>query len=72
MQASLVPLKGKKVPSISEVFIYVGISKERKVLSTSDEGDNEDVSRLIYQVAPDQELSNWTVVDIPEVVFCDV
>ena len=54
------------------MFISAGISKEGQVLSTDDEGDDEDVSRFIYQVVLDQELNNWITVDIPEVVFLDV
>ena len=42
------------------------------MLATDDEGDDEDVSIFIYQVALDLELNNWTFVDIPEVVFLDV
>ena len=72
VEASLVSLKGKQVLPIFEVFISIGTSKEGQVLATNDEGDNEDVSRFIYQVAADQELNNWTSVDIPEVVFLDV
>ena len=72
VQAGWVPLKGQQVPPISEVFVSAGVSKEGQVLSTDAEGGDEDISRFIYQVAPDQELSNWTAVDIPEVVFLDV
>ena len=63
--------KGKQVPSLSEVFIRAGPRAQGQIHAVDDE-DDADMAQYIYQIAPDQELGNWTATDIPEVVFFDM
>ncbi|XP_058787550.1 uncharacterized protein LOC131661907 [Vicia villosa] len=66
------PIHGKKViPPISQVFVSASTSSEGQVLAADDDGE-EDLSRFICQAAPGQELSNWTIMDVPRVTFMEM
>ena len=64
-------LKGKQVPLFSKVFVKAGPEAQGQIHAIDDE-DDADMAQYIYQIAPDQELGNWTATDIPEVVFFDM
>ena len=64
-------LKGKQVPPLSEVFVRAGPSVKGQIHVVDDE-DDANMAQYIYQIAPDQELGNWTAIHIPEVVFFDM
>ena len=65
-------LKEDRSPLISKVFTSAGTSTEGHVHAVDDEDDDADISQFIYHISLDQELNNWSVINIPEVVFSDM
>lgn len=54
----------KQVPPIEETFNSVGHIFSDQVAMINDEAYDEMVSSWVHQVAPDEELKNWKIVEI--------
>ena len=69
-ESSKVTLKGKaQIPPIQETFISKGVEHGEQVAMVSHKNTIKRATYFIYECAPDKELKNWTVVEIPEIFF---
>lgn len=56
----------EQIPSIEETFTSVGYIFGNQVAMINEETREEGVSNWILQAAPNEELKNWKVVEIPQ------
>ncbi|XP_058763854.1 uncharacterized protein LOC131637289 [Vicia villosa] len=59
----------ERFPPIPSIFISKGIEHGGSVSVISDKGNIKGASNLIRECLPDEELKNWTIVEIPEIFF---
>ena len=69
-ELSKATLKGKaRFPPIQEVFVSKGVEHGEQVAMMSHKDTIKKATDFIRECAPDEELKNWTVVEIPEIFF---
>ena len=60
--------KGQCPPTL-EIFINKGVDHGGLVSMISNKSNNKGASNFIREFLPDEELKNWTAVEIPEIFF---
>ena len=69
-ESSKATLKGKaRFPPIRETFISKGVEHGEQVAMMSHKDNIKKASYYIRECAPGEELKNWTIVEIPEILF---
>lgn len=69
-QLKVPSVEDKQVLPLLEMFVSAKHLFEEQIVMVNDEVGIPEAECFVYQKAPGQVLSNRTVVDLPEVNFC--
>lgn len=61
-------VKGQ-IPPIPETLVSAGHLFEGQISLVDDEANTFNADCFVFKKAPGQELSNWTYVDVPQVIM---